>query len=162
ALQQDLPTMPRPFDQLAREANVSIEDLLSAAGSYLANGCMRRFAAVLKNRSAGFSANAMGAWIVPHEQQDRFGRVAARFSTVSQCYLRQTYDDWPYSIFTMVHGTRREECENVLAAIADETGVNDYTALYSTHEYKKVRVKYFTPEIAEWERNVAKVGADYA
>ena len=80
------------------------EQLLDAARRYKQLGCMRRFSAVLKHREAGFGANAMGAWIVPPEQRDSFGQTAASFSSVSHCYQRPTYEDWPYSIFTMVHG----------------------------------------------------------
>jgi len=110
---------------------------------------------VLRHRAAGFGANAMGAWIVPQDRQEKFGAQAASFDAVSHCYLRPTYDDWPYSIFTMVHGKQSGDCEAVLAEISRVTGIDQYAALYSTHEYKKVRVKYFTPEIPEWESSVS-------
>jgi siroheme decarboxylase len=150
-LQQDLPIVERPFDELARHAKVKVDELLAAAQYYLNAGVMRRFSAVLRHREAGFSANAMGAWVVSNGQCDAFGAAAAAFPEVSHCYQRPTYDDWPYSIFTMVHGTSKEACEGVLGAISHRTRVNDFRALYSTHEYKKVRVKYFTPEIEQWE-----------
>ena len=65
---------------------------------------MRRFAAVMNHRSAGFKANAMGVWAVPDAELDEIGPQMAGFALVSHCYRRPTYDDWPYSIFTMVHG----------------------------------------------------------
>ena len=37
---------------------------------------MRRFSAVLRHREVGFGANAMGAWVVPPERRDAFGRAA--------------------------------------------------------------------------------------
>ena len=45
-----------------------------------------------------------------------------------------------------------ERAVDLLEAMADETGVRDYTSLYSTREYKKTRVRYFTPEMEAWER----------
>jgi len=155
-LQQDLPVISRPFDKWAREADVDAGDLLAAAQKYLDRGWMRRFSAVLRHRAAGISANAMGCWVVSAEERDDFGEIAGRFPAVSHCYERPTYPDWPYSIFTMVHGKQPAECEATLAAIADATGIDDYTALYSTHEYKKVRVRYFTPDIAQWEQKHLK------
>ena len=151
-LQQDLPLIAEPFDLWAQQAGVTTEQLLAAAQSYIEAGTMRRFAAVLRHREAGVSANAMGAWIVERDRQDRFGEIAASFSAVSHCYLRPTYPDWPYSIFTMVHGTQPSDCESALAAISEASGVRQYASLYSTHEYKKVRVKYFTDDIERWER----------
>jgi siroheme decarboxylase len=70
---------------------------------------------------------------------------------VSHCYQRPTYPDWPYSVFTMVHGHSDEECEELLSAIKEGTGITEYRSLYSTREYKKTRVRYFTPEMGEWE-----------
>jgi DNA-binding Lrp family transcriptional regulator len=112
---------------------------------------MRRFSAVLRHREVGFSANAMGVWAVPPDRQEEFGRAAAGFAAVSHCYLRPTYPDWPYSVFTMIHARDRTGCEDVLSAISRATGVADYSALYSTKEYKKTRVRYFADDIQEWE-----------
>jgi DNA-binding Lrp family transcriptional regulator len=93
----------------------------------------------------------MGVWKVPSDQQEKFGEMAATYSAVSHCYLRPTYPDWPYNIFTMVHATDINECDKILQTISQQSGVKDYMALYSSKEYKKVRVKYFTPEVAKWE-----------
>ena len=155
ALQEDLPLVDRPFDGLAKEAGVTVGELLAAARSFERSGRMRRFAAVLRHREAGFKANAMGAWVVPVEREDDFGAAAARFDAVSHCYRRPTYADWPYSLFTMVHGQTEEECEGVLRAIANATRVSGYAALYSTKEYKKTRVRYFTGDIEAWEQRFA-------
>jgi DNA-binding Lrp family transcriptional regulator len=150
-LQQDLPIVAEPFAQWATEAGVPEATLLSLAGEYLQRQWMRRFSAVLHHREAGFKANAMGVWNVPAAQQEAFGKIAAGFSAVSHCYLRPSYEDWPYSVFTMVHGTSRESCEAVLADISRASGITDYRALYSTREFKKVRVQYFLDDIAHWE-----------
>jgi DNA-binding Lrp family transcriptional regulator len=151
-LQQDLPIVERPFDAWAEQAGVSVEELLTAAQTYLDQKRMRRFAAVLHHRQAGVSANAMGAWAVPPEQQDQFGALAANYSAVSHCYLRPVYEDWPYCIFTMVHGQKAEDCTAVLSEISRASGISEYVALYSTREFKKIRLKYFTGEIEAWEQ----------
>ena len=151
-LQQDLPAAARPFDPWAVRAGVSVPGLLSAAADYKAQGRMRRFSAVLRHREVGFSANAMGVWAVPNDRHDQFGAIAAGFSAVSHCYLRPTYPDWPYNIFTMVHGTSPDACERVLSAISSASGVKQYAALYSTKEFKKSRVRYFTGETEAWEK----------
>jgi siroheme decarboxylase len=151
-LQQNLPVVERPFDPWAAQAGVSVEELLSAGRRFLEQKRMRRFAAVLRHREAGFSANAMGIWVVPPEQHESLGRTAAGFAAVSHCYERPTYPDWPYSIFTMVHAPTRPQCEAVLQAISAATGISSYSALYSTREYKKTRVRYFAGDIEAWEQ----------
>ena len=72
---------------------------------------------------------------------------------VSHCYQRPTYEDWPYSVFTMAHGRSKEECDAVLDGVGEVCGLSgdDRSTLYSSTEYKKVRLRYFTPDYAEWE-----------
>ncbi len=154
ALQRDLALVADPFGALAGELGVPFAQLCEMHARFLANGRMRRFAAVLHHRKAGFSANAMGVWAGPADDPaeiDRLGEIMAGFRAVSHCYRRPSYPDWPYNLFTMVHGKSEQECEQTLSAIAEATGIKDHGALYSTKEYKKVRVRYFTDAEAEWE-----------
>jgi DNA-binding Lrp family transcriptional regulator len=157
-LQKDLPIVSRPFDGWAEELEVSTEDLLAAGRQMIERKQMRRFSAVLNHRKAGFRFNGMGVWAVPEDKSDEIGYQMAAFKAVSHCYLRPTYPDWPYTIFTMVHGRTKEECEEILQAIEDETGIKERATLYSTKEYKKTRVSYFTPEMEVWEGKVLEEG----
>ncbi|MCS6776258.1 MAG: AsnC family transcriptional regulator [Chloroherpetonaceae bacterium] len=144
-LQRDLPIEARPFRVWEERFGIPQEQLFVFAQSFLERGIMRRFSAVLRHRNAGFSANAMGVWIVPEARLEEVGQTIAGFAAVSHCYQRPTYPDWPYNLFSMVHGKTTEDCDAVLDAIAARTGLRDYAKLYSTKEYKKVRVKYFPP-----------------
>ena len=154
-LQKDFPLVSRPYDVLAEAAGMSVAELLAHGHRLLARRQLRRVAAVLYHRQAGFKANAMGVWAVPSDQVDRVGPLMAGFAAVSHCYLRPTYPDWPYNVFTMVHGRNKQACDAVLEAISRATGITQYAALYSTREYKKVRVRYFTPETYAWEKRYA-------
>ena len=114
---------------------------------------LRRVAAILFHRRAGFSANGMGVWKVPEEEIMETGARMASFRGISHCYQRPTYEDWPYSVFTMAHGRSKEECDAILDSIAEECGIgpDDRATLYSSTEYKKIRLHYFTDEYAAWE-----------
>jgi DNA-binding Lrp family transcriptional regulator len=115
-------------------------------------GLLRRVAAILYHRRAGFSANGMGVWQVPEERIHEVGCRMAAVRGISHCYQRPTYPDWPYSVFTMAHGRSKEECDAVLDAIAAMTGIAGRATLYSSTEFKKIRLLYFTDEFKEWER----------
>jgi len=93
---------------------------------------------------------------VPADRSEDVGRIMGSFKGVSHCYLRPTYPDWPYSIFTMVHGQTAQDCQEIIDAIARATGISEYALLYSTTEYKKIRLRYFTPELDEWETRMRK------
>ncbi len=114
-------------------------------------GLLRRVAAILYHRRAGFSANGMGVWKVPAERIEELGPRMASFRGISHCYERPTYPDWPYSVFTMAHGRSKDECDAVLDAIADDTGTTDRATLYSSTQFKKIRLLYFTEEFKDWE-----------
>lgn len=143
-LQQDIELVSRPFGDMAQRLGMSEEELLARAKGLKRAGIMRRYAAVLHHRTAGFSANAMGCWIVPTERVEEVGRFASSSSAVSHCYERPTYPPhWLYNLFTMIHARNRQECEEVAGDIAERTGIRDYLLLYSTKEYRKGRARYF-------------------
>jgi len=159
-VQEDLPLVERPFAAYAELIGTDEQTVLDLLASFKERKLMRRFAAVMNHRSAGFKANAMGVWAVPEDQLDEIGPQMAGFALVSHCYRRPTYDDWPYSVFTMVHGKNGTECEATIAAIAAETGVSEYALLWSVKEYKKTRVRYFTDEWDGWRaENLTPAGA---
>lgn len=142
-LQQDLDLTPRPFRSSADAVGLSEEALLEKARLFQSQGIMRRFAAVLHHRKAGFSANAMAVWAVPEERVEDVGRAIAAFPQVTHCYQRPSYRGWPYSVFSMIHSQTPEGCRQVAEEISRKTGVLDFDLLFSTKEYKKARVKYF-------------------
>jgi siroheme decarboxylase len=153
ALQGPMKATERPYDAAASEVGMSTDQLLDHLRGMVDRKILRRVAAILYHRRAGFSANGMGVWKVPEDQILEVGGIMAATRGVSHCYQRPTYDDWPYSVFTMAHGRSKEECDAVLDSIAEkcDMGPDDRSTLYSSTEYKKIRLHYFTPDYAEWE-----------
>ncbi len=144
-LQEDLPLVSRPFAGYAEQLGVTEGELLEKALGLQEEGIMRRFAGVIRHRAAGFTANGMACWIVPDDRVDEIGARLAAYPQVSHCYRRPVYPDWPYSVFTMIHATTREKCEETVRKIAGEVGVDSYAVLFSHTEFKKERVKYYPP-----------------
>ena len=104
----------------------------------------------------------MGVWKVPPARVDEFGSKMAEFKAVSHCYLRPVYPEWPYNVFTTVHGRSVDECEAVLAEIATATGVDERAALYPTRELKRSRIMFFSPEVEQWESSRLGAAAESA
>ncbi len=153
ALQGPMEPVERPYDAAAEELGIDTEELIEHLGGMTERKLLRRVAAILFHRRAGFSANGMGVWKVPEEEIMETGRRMASFRGISHCYQRPTYADWPYSVFTMAHGRSKEECDAILDSIASECGMgpDDRATLYSSTEYKKIRLHYFTEDYARWE-----------
>jgi siroheme decarboxylase len=151
ATQGKMPVLSEPYAPAAERLGVSQDEVLARLESLRERGGLRRVAAILFHRRAGFSANGMGVWKVPEGQELDIGRRMAAFRGISHCYQRPTYPDWPYSIFTMAHGRSKEECDAILDSIAEATGISERATLYSSTEFKKVRMLYFTGAFRRWE-----------
>jgi siroheme decarboxylase len=155
ALQGDMPVVPEPYAPAAAELGMAQASFLDHLAGMQERRLLRRVAAILYHRRAGFSANGMGVWKVPDEQIFEIGCTMAAVRGISHCYQRPTYEDWPYSVFTMAHGRSKQECDAVLEAIAQKTGIHERATLYSSTEFKKIRLLYFTEDFKDWERGHA-------
>ena len=114
-----MPVIPEPYAPAADELGIPQEQLLAHLERMQERRLLRRVAAILFHRRAGFSANGMGVWKVPDERIMELGPRMAAFRGISHCYQRPTYADWPYSVFTMAHGRSKEECDAILDSIAE-------------------------------------------
>lgn len=160
ATQGDLPIVSEPYAEAAKGLGVSVDKLIAHLEGMTERNLLRRVAAILFHRRAGFSANGMGVWKVPQDRVLEIGSRMAAFRGISHCYERPTYGDWPYQLFTMAHGRSKEECDAILDAVEADAGcVEQRATLYSSTEFKKVRLLYFTEAFKNWERDHAGVGA---
>jgi DNA-binding Lrp family transcriptional regulator len=157
ATQGDMPVVAEPYAPAAAKLGIGTDALLEHLAAMQERGILRRVAAILYHRRAGFSANGMGVWKVPDDRIAELGPRMAAFRGISHCYQRPTYEDWPYSVFTMAHGRSKEECDAILDAIADEFDITERATLYSSTEFKKIRLLYFTDDFKAWEREYGGV-----
>jgi DNA-binding Lrp family transcriptional regulator len=158
ATQGDLPVVSEPYAPAAAQLGITQEALLDHLAGMQERNLLRRVAAILFHRRAGFSANGMGVWQVPEDRIAEVGPRMAAFRGISHCYQRPTYPDWPYALFTMAHGRSKEECDAILDAIEAEIDcIEGRAILYSSTEFKKIRLLYFTDDFKRWEQEHAGV-----
>ncbi len=142
-LQKDLAVVPEPFKELANSLGITTAQLFAKAAEYENTGIMRRFAAILRHREAGFVANGMVVWQVPENRIDEVGFRLAAFPQVSHCYRRPIYPDWRFNLFSMVHARTLKAAEKIAIEMSETVGIKDYQILFSSREFKKERIKYF-------------------
>ena len=136
-IQDGIPLTERPYRDIGNAMGLSEDEVVSRLGRLIKEKKIRRFAASVAHRKIGINSNAMTVWRVPSERVDEVGPIMAGFPEVTHCYERPTFPDWPYNVFTMIHGYTDEECERVIEAIKEKTGLEDYVILYSEKEFKK-------------------------
>ena len=154
-LQKDLEIVDRPFLQAAQKLGISEEQLFEKMKYYEEIGVMRRFAAILRHRYVGFTANGMIVWKVPDDQITEVGEKLGAFPQVSHCYQRPVYKDWPYNVFSMVHCKSEDEAKEVAKTIQKQIGIDEYKILFSAREFKKTRVEYFVEHEFKIEETIS-------
>ena len=142
-LQKDIEIIKEPFRSITDSLGISLNELFNKVKEYEEIGIMRRFAAILRHRQAGFTANGMIVWNVPEENIDLIGLKIASFPQVSHCYRRPIYPDWQFNLFSMIHARTIDAAEKIAKEISDIIKIDKYRILFSSREFKKERVKYF-------------------
>ena len=142
-LQKDIKIIKEPFKIITDNLGINLEELFNKVKEYQNMGIMRRFAAILRHRQAGFTANGMIVWNVPEEKIDQVGLKIASFPQVSHCYRRPIYPDWEFNLFSMIHARTIDAAEKIAKEISAIIKIDRYRILFSSREFKKERVKYF-------------------
>jgi len=142
-IQKDLPLDPRPFALLADKIGITEDQFVERVLSLKKRGVIRRFGATLHHQEAGFSSNAMVAWIVPDKKIEEVGKAMSMFREVTHCYHRRPQEGWKYNLYTMIHGDNRDECYQIAGRMSESTGIDEYELLFSEKEFKKTSMEYF-------------------
>lgn len=144
-LEEGLPLTPRPYQTLAELSGLSEGEVMACVRRWHDEGLIKRLGLVVRHRRLGIVANAMVVWDVPDERVGMVGRHLARESAVTLCYRRpRRLPDWPYNLFCMIHGTRRDRVMEQLATIIEHHGLDeiDHRVLFSHHAYRQCGGRY--------------------
>lgn len=147
AIQGDIPVSARPYKEIAERIGSDEETVLCVLADLRRRGLIRRFGATLRHQNSGFTANAMVAWRVEESRVDSVGEKMAQNQEVSHCYRRNAHEKWPYNLYTMIHASDRKTCHDLARQLSGQTGVTDYTLLFSDRELKKTSMVYFEDEL---------------
>ncbi len=143
-VQGNLPDSATPYADIARQAGTDEETVMALLRRLREEGAIRRFGASIKHQKTGWTHNAMVAWLIDDARIDACGEHAARHPRISHCYHRPTTaPDWPYTLYTMIHGRTRQECLDVVEELRRETALDVHAVLESVAELKKISMTYF-------------------
>jgi DNA-binding Lrp family transcriptional regulator len=142
-MQESFPLVFEPYAVLAQQIGISEAELFDRLDVLHKTGGIRKFGAVLTHRKIGYAANALCAWQVSEDQVEAAGTIMAACKLVTHCYCREKKSDWPYNLYTMIHGKTRLICVQIAQQLAVETKLTDYVLLFSTKEWKKTSMRYF-------------------
>ena len=144
ALQGGFPRSQTPYKDVAENIGIETKQLLSILKDWKSDGKLRRIGSIVDHFKVGVSAGAMVAWRVKPERVEQVGTKLAGFNEVTHAYERKTTENWPFNIYTMVHGTDIKEVEHIVKRMSQACGVSDYRILATEKELKKVPPTYIT------------------
>ncbi|WP_253446914.1 AsnC family protein [Halomonas sp. Y3] len=148
-VEQGLPLVPRPWQALAEQCGLSEAEVMACVRRWQAEGLVKRLGLVVRHRALGITANAMVVWDVPDDEVAELGRRLAAEPAVTLCYRRpRRLPDWPYNLFCMIHGTRRERVLAALDEIVERQALQatPHRVLFSLKAYRQHGGRYTREE----------------
>ena len=142
-VQDTIPNSTRPFLEIARKVGVDEKYVIEFLKELKEKGYIRRFGATLRHQEAGFDCNVMVAWKVEEDKIEEVVDHIIKCPHITHCYQRKTYKEWPYNLYTMIHGRCKEECLKVVEDLKKTTGMKECEMLFSDEELKKTSMSYF-------------------
>lgn len=144
ATQAGLPLVPKPWHALAEALGIDAAEVQARLGRMLADGVIRRIAAVPNHYALGYRFNGMTVWDVDDKVVDELGKRVGALSFVSHCYRRsRRMPHWPYNLFAMVHARSREDALAQVERIAALLGAacRGHDVLFSSRILKKTGLR---------------------
>jgi DNA-binding Lrp family transcriptional regulator len=141
-LQEGLGNSQSPYEDMAQRIGIERDELLEILKDWKKQGKLRRIGAILNHFKVGLPAGAMVVWQVEPERAVEIGEQFASVKAVSHAYERRIYENWPYNLYTMVHGKNEEEVQKVVEGMSQASGISNYRILATERELKKVPPTY--------------------
>ncbi len=145
AIEQGLPLVAKPYAAIAEQIGCSEQEVIAGLQRLKARGDIKRFGVVVRHRKLGYSANGMVVWNIPDADVRRLGECMGKYPFVTLCYRRPRHlPDWPYNLFTMVHGKNQQEVQRKTQLLVEQCGLQaiDHEILFSSRCFKQRGARY--------------------
>ncbi len=145
ALEGGVALVHRPFAELAAKAGLGEAEARHRLQCLIDLGVIRRLGVVVRHRELGYTANAMVVWDVPDDQVEDMGRRLGAQPSVTLCYRRpRVLPEWPYNLFSMVHGRNRQAVLAEIERLRAELGLEGipFQPLFSLRRFKQCGARY--------------------
>ena len=143
-VQSNLPDSLTPYADIAARVGVTEKDVIALLTRLKANGAIRRYGAMIRHQKTDWVHNAMVAWKVDESLVEQCGECAASVENISHVYYRPSKNpDWPYTLYTMIHGRTPAECQAAITKLQAMAPFSEHVILRTVKELKKVSMRYF-------------------
>jgi len=154
-IQDGLPLVERPYAAIGETIGLNEDEVIAHIGTLIDRGDIKRFGVVVRHKEIGYGSNAMVVWDLPDAWVDRLGERIGQMPFVTLCYRRpRRLPDWPYNLFSMIHGRSPESVLDQVEQIKQRAGLQDvnYAVLFSGKRFKQRGARYGAPAAHECDR----------
>ncbi len=144
-IQGGLPLVSHPYAEIASRIGISEQEVIERIAAMQEQGVIKRMGIVVRHHELGYTANAMVVWNVPEERLEEVGNKIGSKSCVTLCYQRpRRLPDWPYNLFCMIHGQKRDKVLNFIETMVKDEGLEDipHKVLFSGKRFKQRGARY--------------------
>jgi DNA-binding Lrp family transcriptional regulator len=145
ALGEGLPLVGRPYAEIAQRLGCSEAEVIDGIRGIIADGRLKRFGVIVRHRQLGYRANGMVVWDIPDQRVRELGHCIGQYAFVTLCYQRpRRLPDWPYNLFTMIHGKDRDAVVAQVELIVEQCGLHgiEHDILFSKRCFKQRGASY--------------------
>ena len=145
AVEKGLPIVSRPYAAIAQQLGTTEQNIMQRLQRLIENGSIKRYGVVVRHKELGYTANGMVVWDIPDNRVEEIGLCIGRYACVTLSYRRpRRLPEWPYNLFTMVHGSSRDEVTKKVEGIVQSCGLQkiNHTILFSTRRFKQRGASY--------------------
>lgn len=139
-LQKGLPISKTPYADIGKEIGMTEDEVIHRIRVLKESKIIKRLGVVVRHHELGYKANAMTVWNIDDDKVTKLGKCMAKFDFVTLCYQRpRRLPEWPYNLFTMIHGKTRDEVVANIDLMADKCRLDatEYQVLFSTQRFKQ-------------------------
>jgi DNA-binding Lrp family transcriptional regulator len=144
-IEHGIPISARPYAEIAEQLAITEQQVVARIQALIHSGAIKRYGVVVRHHELGYKANGMVVWNIPDEIVSETGRCIGQYDCVTLSYRRpRCLPDWPYNLFTMVHGQNREEVIEQVNRIVQQCHLQnfDHAILFSTRRFKQRGAQY--------------------
>jgi len=159
AVERGLPVTNRPYEEIAKQLDTNEQDVILRLQNLIDCGAIKRYGVVVRHKELGYTANGMVVWDVADDKVEELGMCIGKYACVTLSYRRpRRLPNWPYNLFTMVHGSNRDEVTQKVEEIVSNCNLQaiNHTILFSTRRFKQRGASYSPAELQDTESQNSK------
>lgn len=145
AISEGLPLVSHPYAAVAERLGCTEAQVIEGLRRLIRRGDIKRLGVIVRHRKLGYLANGMVVWDVPNDRVAELGRCIGRYDFITLCYQRpRRLPDWPYNLFSMVHGKSRAQVIEQVNTIIRQCELHNiaHEILFSGRCFKQRGARY--------------------